>query len=263
MRRAMQTALLCGLCGMAGVACGQDAGSNGGGGVGGAGPELAGLNMYVFDFSELPSEMPLEGVSVCQIDSDNCVVTDSRGHTRIEFPRQGQEVAFTIEHEGYGRWVFANVIDERFPDPEADRLRFPLFHHEFLAAIAEDLGIAYPWEGGMAALIRWPSPHPGVRFMPVGPSADAVGPAFYFDDDTMKYSREQSGTVYMWGMPDFPLAEGGFAEVEPGVHQFEFGGTAGVCSWASWGWYGDAPNRIRIPVLEGYTTYGSIRCEDP
>ena len=263
MHRSIVAALVCVSCVLEVVACGPDPASTGGGGAGGEGPALAGVNLYIFDFSEPPSEIPLGGVSVCQLDSDNCVLTDPRGYTRIEFPRQLQEVAFTIEQEGYGPWVVANVIDEKFPDPDDDRVRFPLFNHEFLASIAEDLGVRYPWEGGMVALVRWPSPHPGVKFMPVGPTAEAVGPAFYFDDETQRYSLEQSETVNAWGMADYPLAEGGFAEVAPGVHQFELGGTAGDCSWSSWAWDGDGPNRIRIPVLEGYTSYGSMRCEDP
>ena len=267
-RSSIQTLGLPAVLAMVALACGQEAASNvGGAGAGGAGPELAGVDLYIFDFSEPPTEVPLEGAAVCQLNADNCVFTDSRGHTRIEFPRQGQEVAFTIEHEGYGPWVASNVVDEKFPEewPDDEPLpaRFPLYNHELLASIAEDLGVRYPWERGMVGLLRWPSPHPGVKFIPVGPTADAVGLAFYFDDETWSYSLEQTESVNVHGLGDFPLAEGGFAEVEPGVHQFELGGTAGVCAWASWGWYGDGPNRIRIPVLEGYTTYGSMRCEDP
>jgi hypothetical protein len=136
-----------------------------------------------------------------------------------------------------------------------------MYRHEQLAAIAEQLEIPYPWEGGMVALIRWPRPHPGVTFMPVGPTVDLVGEGFYYDAASGQYSLAEEATTYAFLLSEYPLAEGGFTAVTPGVHQFEFGGEAGDCLHASWAWPGDAPNRIRIPVVAGYTTYGSIRCE--
>ncbi len=260
-------------CGEAGVERGSG-GASGEGGAGGAEPELASVEMYVFDWSALPlsltpaaggslppPEVPLEGVEVCQLDTDNCVTTDSEGLTEIFFPRDGTEIAFTIVHEGYGRWVFSNAIDERFPELFGSPLRFPLYTHAYLEAIAAQVDVSYPWEKGMVALGRWP-PQRGVKFMPVGPTVDEVGAAFYFDDETLRYSLEADATGIIQAINDFPLSQGGFAEVTPGVHQFELSGEAGHCTHASWSWPGDAPNRFRIPVLEGYTTYGSMRCED-
>jgi hypothetical protein len=256
------------------VGCGQSVGEGGNGGSGGTDPdpEFASVEMYVFDWSALPlnltpaaggssspREVPLEGVKVCQLDADNCVTTDSEGLTEIFFPRDGKEIAFTIVHEGYGRWVVSNVIDERFPELFGSPVRFPLYTHEYLEAIAAQVEVSYPWEKGMAALGRW-APQGEVKFIPVGPTADEVGAAFYFDDDTLRYSLEADATGIITGINDFPLAQGGFAEVAPGVHQFELSVEAGHCTQASWGWPGDAPNRLRIPVLAGYTTYGSMRC---
>ncbi len=256
------------------VECG-DAVVDGGGGAGGAGgaePELASVEMYVFDFSALPlegtpaaggvlppPEVPLQGVEVCQMDVENCVWTDAEGLTEIYFPRDGKEIAFKIEHQGYGRWIFSNVADEKFPDPTTSPVRFPLFTHEYLEAIAAQVAVSYPWERGMVALVRWPYQR-GVKFMPVGPTVDEVGAAFYFDDEARRYGLDLDAAGMTYGTPDFPLAQGGFAEVTPGVHQFELGGEAGHCTQISWGWPGDAPNRLRIPVLAGYTTYGSMRC---
>jgi len=132
-----------------------------------------------------------------------------------------------------------------------------------LVAIAEQLQIQYPWQGGMVGLLRWPSPHAGVTFKPVGSTIDAVGKRFYFDAATEQYSVDLEATTAFIGLWDFVLAEGGFAEVAAGEQQFEFGGTAGDCLRPSWGWPGDAPNRIRVPVRDGYVTYGSIVCDQP
>lgn len=256
------------------LGCGQSAGEGGHGGSGGTDPELASVEMYVFDWSALPlnltpaaggsplpPEVPLEGVEVCQLDADNCVTTDSEGLAEIFFPRDGKEIVFTIVHEGYGRWLVSNVVDETFPElwPLDSPVRFPLYTHEYLEAIAAQVEVSYPWEKGMAALGRWP-PQREVKFIPVGPTADEVGAAFYFDDDTIRYSLEAGATGIFSAINDFPLSQGGFAEVTAGVHQFELSVEAGDCTQASWSWPGDAPNRFRIPVLAGYTTYGSMRC---
>jgi hypothetical protein len=177
-----------------------------------------------------------------------------------------REVAFTVDKEGYGSWIFANVTDQYFPvgerDPGSDdplgSNTVPLASHEYLAGIAEDLQVAYPWERGMVGLQRWPSLD-GVKFMPVGPTVDAVGKAFYLDMPNERYSLELDATTYAPLWFEAPLAQGGFAEVVPGVHQFELTETTDACL-ISWAWPGDTPSRIRIPVRAGYTTYGSINC---
>jgi hypothetical protein len=102
----------------------------------------------------------------------------------------------------------------------------------------------------------------GVTFTPMGPTGDAVGEPFYYDAATEQYSLDLEATT---GAPTavlLPLAEGGFTEVTSGEQQFEFGGTAGDCSRPSWGWPVDgAPNTIRVPVREGFITYGSMICD--
>ena len=57
-----------------------------------------------------------------------------------------------------------------------------------------------------------------------------------------------------------PFAGGGFVEVPPGVHEFEFRG-AGDCTEPSWGWPASALSRVRLPVCEEYFVYGSLRYE--
>jgi hypothetical protein len=232
--------------------------SDGGGGAdGGGGSDLVPASLYVFEFGPSYVEAPIQGAAICQVGENNCVTSDKLGFATIYFPAD-EEIAFTVEKEGYGPWVFSNVTDQHFPEG----YRLPLYTHEYQAAIAEDLQTPYPWKGGIVGLLRWYSPHQGVTFLPVGPTAEAVGDAFYFDAATLKYSLELEATTAYFGLPDAPLAEGGFTEVVPGVQQFEFVGTAGDCAHASWGWPGDAPNRLRVLVIEGHTTYGSVRCDE-
>lgn len=249
--------LLCGCVVSAALILG--CGADGSGGQGGA--DLVPGTFYVFEFTPTFAEVPIQGAMICQVGADNCVASNRAGKLTIYFPAD-QEIAFTVEKEGYGPWVFGNVTDEHFPEGVREGVRLPMYTHEYLAAVAESLQTPYPWEGGIVALVRWRSPNQGVKFLPVGPTAEQVGDAFYFDAASAQYSLDVDATTWFAGLDDGPLGEGGFTEVVPGVQQFEFVGTSGDCPHASWGWPGDAPNRVRVPVIEGYTTYGSVRCDD-
>jgi hypothetical protein len=239
-----------------------------GGGEGGAGgiPEpgtvSVGLLIYEYDRFVTPPRvyLPIDGARVCELNSDNCVTSNSVGDATIELPAD-QETGFTVEKPGFGSWVYPNVTDESLMQYGDQPYTIPLISDEQLAAIANDLQTPYPWHDGVVVLQRWLS-GPGVRFVPVGPTADSVSRAFYFDVAAMKYRLDLNQTTPELDTADMPLGQGGFVEVEPGVHQFEFTGNMMGCYTTSWGWPGDAPNRLRLPVREGYRTYGSIRCED-
>lgn len=226
-----------------------------GGGEGGSGPDGVSLVLSVHEFNVVL--IPLPGALVCEFETDNCVHSDADGVAVITLPAN-EEVAFTVELEGYGSWLFANVTDEHFPSKGSAEMAT----HEQLKTFAAQIDTPYPWTTGVVGLQHWPS-RAGVRFIPIGPTVDAVGDVFYFDAATREYSLEQESTSFWIYQPYYPLASGGFTDVAPGVHQFELAGETAACHLALWAWPGDAPNRIRIPVLEGYTTYGSMRCDDP
>ncbi|MBW2212422.1 MAG: hypothetical protein JRG67_15545 [Deltaproteobacteria bacterium] len=232
------------------------------GGTGGQ-PEVRSYEMLATAFNPGGLDLPLEGARFCEVSTDNCVTTNSSGLATLDVAAN-QEVTITIEKEGYGPYVTGDVTDETF-GPEGGSGPWPaqwrMYADAELEVMAGHLQADYPWTGGIVGLLRWPSPNPGVTFMPVGSTIDAVGESFYFDAETMQYSLDLEATTRAHFLYLYPLAEGGFTEVTPGEHQFELGGTAGNCR-ASWGWPGDAPNRMRVPVLEGYATYGSMTCDD-
>jgi len=249
---------------------GGTAGDGGSGGMGGGGAGGDGgteTRTYQFEFTELKADgFPgfLEGVEACDVDTGNCVTSNELGRADLELPAD-QEITFTMNKDGYGPRVTGDVSDETF-GPEGGTGAWPVDWRmdtdAQLSAIAEQLQTPYPWEGGVVGLLKWVSPTTGVTFAPVGSTIDAVGEAFYFDAATEQYSLDVEATTGFFGLWDFPLGAGGFTEVTPGEQQFEFGGTAGDCSVVSWGWPVDGePNRIRVPVLEGYATYGSMVCE--
>jgi hypothetical protein len=256
------------------VGCGETAGDGGNGGSGGiagnggsggiAGNGGSGgteLPSYVLIFTELKPDgaPPLEGVQVCEADADpeNCAMSDELGVATLDVPAD-QEITFTIEKEGYGKWVMADVSDENAERNAGRRM----YTDAQLEAVAGQLNTEYPWTGGIVGLVINPSEVEGLTFAPVGSTVGAVGESFYYDSATDEYSLDlEAGTAVAvdWLLP---LGAGGFTQVTPGVQQFEFGGTAGNCQ-ASWAWPGDTPNTIRVPVREGYRTYGSMICTFP
>lgn len=240
-----------------------DGGASGAGGVGGnggSGGTPAGLRTYPMVFLHTAPEGVsfLEGVEVCEADTENCATSDAVGQLSIDVPAN-QAVVFTMEKEGYGSVIHGDVSDEDYGPAGGGATPTIMYSDAELTAVAEQLETTYPWKKGVVALARYPDENPGVTFTPVGYTADAVGGRFYYDQVSNEYSLELDATTEKRQSYLLPLAEGGFLEVTPGTQQFEFGGTAGDCT-PSWGWTGDAPNRIRVPVRSGYVTYGSMKC---
>lgn len=255
--------LLCLMAASPLVGCDASGGGGGEGGQGG-GPEPTRVSLRLHVFELHPDQSPVEGAGVCELETENCVMSDRQGIAVLGLPAN-QEIAFTVEKEGYGPWLFANVTDDNFPPTGTAAMA----SHAQLAAIAEDLGVAYPWENGMVGLQRW-FHHDGVRFVPVGPTADEVGAGFYLAEmeppsdpytNIGRYSLELEATKAFPTAAEFPLAQGGFVDVEAGIQQFEFSGNMEECFHAGWAWPGDAPNRIRIPVRAGYLNYGGMWCD--
>jgi hypothetical protein len=256
--------------GVGGTGGNSGAGGIGGtGGIGGAGGADTVLALYTI-LANNPDgdDPPLEGVKVCF--DDICALSDSRGRLALEGPTN-QEITFTMEKEGYGSWISGGVVGENpFGGSyyNTGPLTFLMYTDAQLEAIAGEqleLDPAYPWEGGIVGLVANTSVGlAGVTFEPVGSTVGEVGQAFYFDAATEQYSIDlEATTSFAQVYTRFPFAEGGFAGVTPGVQQFELSGAIGDCHGPSWGWPGDTANSIRVPVREGFGTYGSMNCDPP
>ncbi|MDH3654564.1 MAG: hypothetical protein OEN21_09870 [Myxococcales bacterium] len=233
---------------------GGDAGAGGSAGSGGAGGDSL---TYVIRFTGLEpdgSVVGVEGVELCEADTDNCALSNVLGTATLVLPAD-QEILLTAEKEGYGKWLTADVSDE---DAEASTTR-RIYTDAQLEAVASQLNTAYPWTDGIVGLVKNPSETEGLTFAPAGSTAGAVGESFYYDSATEEYRADLVAGTAVETNWYLPLGAGGFTEVTPGEQQFEFGGTAGNCV-ASWAWPGDTANTIRVPVREGYRTYGSMIC---
>lgn len=235
-------------------------GSTGTGGTAGTGgTESVTLFMGIAAWNPDGPSPALEGVMICEVDTDNCVSTDATGGAYIDLPAN-EEVAITLEKEGYAPWVVGNVTDATFKTADT----WLMFSHDQLTPVAERLETAYPWTGGIVGLAAVPIDATGLTVEGATfELLDATGKPFYFDEETRLYSLGLDATSNVTGQFLLPLAEGGFAEVGPGVHQARLGGMASDCPVVSYGWPGDGPNEIRFPVLEGHITYASMFCNVP
>ena len=186
---------------------------------------------------------PIEGVKVCETDTDNCAVTDGNGEATIHMPAN-EEVSYTLEKEGYWPYLVRDVTDETFRDSN-----WPMYSDELMADFAEALMIRPPLTGllslqALSAGSRGANGTAGITFDLMNETA--VG--FYNEEDwtpTLDLTATTSAGL------------GGFVEVPPGEYQVEFGGTC-IPDLA---WPGDAANRIEVPVRAGYFNYSTMTCD--
>jgi hypothetical protein len=185
-------------------------------------------------------DQDLEGVRVCETDTDNCQVTNADGRAPIELPCE-QEVSYTFEKEGYVSGLWLDVTDETFQG-----FSYPMISDAQLEEDLEILMIPNPPMGGAVFLLAIGG-NPGVTFDLV----DETAQVFYLDED---------GTPN----PDLTAttspALGGFFEVPPGEYQIEFGGNATNCVPRA-AWPGDAPNRTKVPIKAGFITFAAMACD--
>jgi hypothetical protein len=185
-------------------------------------------------------DQDLEGVRVCETDTDNCQVTNAEGRAFIELPCE-QEVSYTLEKEGYVSGLWLDVTDETFQG-----FSLPMNSDAQVEEWSEILMLPEPWTGGAIALIPVPR-RAGVTFELVGQTAQAV----YRDEE---------------GIPDPTLTAttstgiGNFFEVPAGEYQVEYGGDATNCVPRE-AWPGDAANRTKVPVKVGFITYVGMSCD--
>jgi hypothetical protein len=232
-------------------------GMTGTGGMGGAGA----TRVRSVQFTGIGSNgmvALVEDVELCQADTDNCGMSNALGVASIDVPVD-QELTFTAEREGYTSIIWGDVSDIEWEQPTVRRLYTDAQMTEIME---QQLGGNYPPTAGVIGLVRFPTHTAGgVTFTAVGDSANEVGNSFYFDGTTEEYGTEHAATGPYDGLGYLlPLGDGGFMSVTEGVQTFELGGTGGDCP-VSWGWPGDTPTQIRVPVRNGFRTYGSWNCE--
>lgn len=188
----------------------------------------------------------LEGVQVCGADRTKCVTTDGNGEATLELPLD-QEVTWTLEKEGWGSILVADVTDETFVPATGALMPSDQWLSEAYKRMEDS---PYPFEG-TGSIVVWTDspPFEGATFGIVEAGGE---PRLYYGTEAQWPSLELVATTSRgWG---------GFIEVGPGDVEFEIGGRAERCV-LTWGWPGDTGNTIRVPVQEGYSTHASVTCQ--
>jgi hypothetical protein len=189
--------------------------------------------------------VPLEGATICETGTANCVITDAQGRATLLLPPD-EEISYTVEKDGYERTLFVDVTDGAFLS-EQTRTLWP---DELVAEWYEALRSQYPPTdlGTVFVTVNRP-PFPGATF----DLLDATGKAFY-EEEFFRPRLDLEATT--------EASTGGFVEVPPGEREVALGGTAQGCTVVE-GWPGSQPNRIRLPVVAGVLTAVVVACPRP
>jgi len=205
-------------------------------------PVTAPLNLIVRDSGE-----PLEGVWVCESETENCEHSDASGRVTIELPIR-LEISYTLEKEGYASFLTPDILG-----PNGSSYPRSLFTDDAMAEQHERVGAQYPMISKGSILIDTTRPpSAGVTFELVG----ATGTRFYMDEEG-RWNPNLTETT-------LPVPRGGFVEVTPGEHHVRVGGTAIECDLRlAWPDDDEKGLRLRLPVREGFVTRASVQCITP
>ena len=217
-------------------------GSAGDGGEGGAGGTRAELRLFVQGWEDGAATGALPGVEICEMDTDNCVTTNDQGNAVIELPAE-QEAAITLAKEGYASYLDSHIIPATGGTEAA-----VLATYERLDAMHELVDSPYPMEGTGTLYVEALDAYVGATLALVG---DATGKQWYRDENT-DWDTDLTATTSGGG--------GGFSELAPGTVQVDIGDAS--CTVIR-GWPGDADNRLKLPIREGFLSRTDVRCEAP
>jgi len=202
----------------------------------------------------------LEDATICQTETEppNCETTNADGVATLELPAN-QKVSYTVEKEGYESLLYPVLTGMAGADPNRGS---SMYSDAWLADNFDNLQSDYPMKDrGMILMLITPR-FAGVTFELV----DATGTAFY-KSEVDNWSPDLEATTSGGIGRERCCAEGGFVDVVPGEYQVEIDGTAQGCILGSLdglveGWPGDAPNRVQVPVREGFSTRTVLSCAE-
>ncbi len=235
------------------MGCSETAGTGGSGGSAGDGGSAgsgatATVSFFVLAVRPEGGVEPLEGVLACETDTTNCVMTDDGGNAALDLPLN-REISYTLEKEGYGSQLRADVIpaDGSFvPTTLPTDARYV---SQFQLVMSP-----YPMEGTGAIVAQAFQDELGVLPI-VGATFELLGTtgkAYYVDRDG-NWSLDLTATT--------SDGAGGFVEVSPGEYEIEIGRTVENCQVLR-GWPSDSENTFRVPVREGYFTISRWLCDE-
>ena len=190
---------------------------------------------------------PIDGVEVCQFQSNNCSVTDASGEYEL-MVLKGRELEISHIKDGYGPVLVARRSgDEDFVGDAV------LGTDAVMTSFADALDTPYPPAGtGFVSATTYRGPvSDGTTLAGASYFLTGSGGLSYYLDDA--------------GAPDTSLAEtqdagaGGFVEVAPVNVTLRVAGAANCTSADSW--FAAGTNAFTLPVRNGFWTQSHISCE--
>jgi hypothetical protein len=197
----------------------------------------------------------LEGVEICETDTNNCVLTDAEGAATLQVPAD-QETSFTVAKEGFAKYLLPAVMPA-----QTTPILFSMATEQRIEDMHALVMSPYPMEGtgDIAIVMEAGSAFAGATF----DLGDATGKVFYYDAQGNWHAEFTATTTYGGG-PWGGFTEVSPGEVSPGEVQVEFGGTAMGCVGLSVsGWPGDVENSVRMPIRAGYQSQVQVSCNAP
>jgi hypothetical protein len=206
------------------------------------------FRMDVIGFTPGMGDVPLEGVEVCVLDSDNCDTSDSDGFVTLTLPANS-EVTLSVLKEGYTPTLSPQLTG----DQDVDELRTALLDEQTSSLLAGVLGTEYPLVGGVVAI--------SALFEPLRQDDNGIAGITFTSAGSAPYYLNESGfPTYDIEATTEPDGAGGFVELDSGVYEVVVGGAASNCEVAS-AWPGSTDDSIRLPVADGFFTQAFIACD--
>lgn len=206
------------------------------------------FHMDVIAFAPNTGDVPLEGVEVCELGTENCAATDATGFVTMTLPANG-EITLTVLKDGYTPTLSPQLTAEA----DIDGVRTALLDDQTVSLLAGVLQTPYPLVGGVIAISALTEP---IRADDNG----IAGITFTSEGKSPYYLNESGFPTYEIDATTEPDGAGGFVGLEPGTYQVAVGGTASNCNVVS-AWPGTSDGSIRVPVADGFFTQAFITCD--
>ncbi len=189
------------------------------------------------------ASVPMEGVEVCETDTDNCVLTDFQGLASLYLPVE-EEISFTLVRDAYQSELQPFIVP-----PTEVRLGLTLGTDQRIQDQFEIAMSPYPPQGtGMMVIVTVPRCE-GATVEVFG--AAGTGRVLYIGDNSL------------WDLDLGATSAAGVAsviELPPGEYRVELGGSVSHC-FVLTGWPSTFENSVRLPVKAGFFTEVRMACD--
>jgi len=191
-------------------------------------------------------EAPLDGVRLCEADTQKCDETGPDGTATLQLP-VGKAFTFTLQKEGWPSYSTGG-----FMRPDGLEHRFVMQEDSEMEDRHVGLMTPYPLEGTGTVLIEISPGIAGATFELVDDNGSPRPSPYYIHELGFWFESPRLETTTIRG-------SGGFIELSPRDTQVQLGGSAKKCEIVL-GWSGSGEDTLWIPVREGHIGVAQLAC---